>query len=106
MRINEVEMRSKQEVMDIALDEYEAAHQEAGMLWDNFDKETDEEKKEDLADIASQYQAFYFLRNITKHEGLVTQATHYAEQDPSFKAQWEEMYDQGYDFSDWNDDNE
>ena len=106
MKINEVEMRTKQEVMDIAVGEYDAARDEAGTLWDNYEQETDEEKKEDLADIASQYQAFYFLRNISKHEGLVTQAIYYAEQDPSFKAQWDEMYDHGYDFSDWNDDNE
>ena len=106
MKINEVEKRSKQEVMDISLDEYEAAHDEANMLWQNFEKETDEEKKEELADIATQYQTYYFRKNIMKHEGLVTQATHYAEQDPSFKGQWEEMFKPQLDFSEWNDDNE
>ena len=106
MKINEVEMRTKQEVMDIAVGEYDAAHDEAGMLWDNFEKETDEEKKEDLADIATQYQAYYFRQNILKHEGLGIQAIHYAKEDPSFRLQWEEMFKPDLDFSDWNDDNE
>ena len=61
MKINEVEMRTKQEVMDIAVGEYDAAHDEAGMLWDNFEKETDEEKKDDDGEQVKVSDAFLNL---------------------------------------------